>query len=144
VSALIVLDPHPLLDEIADSLSTTFQETVTSLTYHPLLPSVPETVGVITGAVVSDGGGAAFTWSVNFAGLVLYVPVPLSLTETVTSWSPTEEELNTTGWSVPQLVKVRLPGVAVTPDGALMVTVAGEESAALQPGCPSPLLAAMR
>jgi hypothetical protein len=56
VSVVSVVDPHPELEEIADSLSITLHETVTLLTYHPLFPDVPETLGVITGGVVSDGG----------------------------------------------------------------------------------------
>jgi hypothetical protein len=53
VSVLIKVGSHPLEEEIADSASTTDQETVTSLIYQPLLPKVPLTIGVITGPVLS-------------------------------------------------------------------------------------------
>jgi hypothetical protein len=55
VSALMVVDPQPLVEEIADSLSTTVHETVTLLVYQSLLPRVPLTLGEMTGGVVSDG-----------------------------------------------------------------------------------------
>jgi hypothetical protein len=55
VSVLVVVKPHPVEEVIADSLSSTVQVTVTSLVYHPLLPSVPLTFGVISGGVVSEG-----------------------------------------------------------------------------------------
>ena len=45
--------PHPVVDAIPDSGSTTDQETVTLLVYQPLVPSVPVTVGWMTGEVVS-------------------------------------------------------------------------------------------
>jgi hypothetical protein len=57
VSAVIVVVPHPLVEVTGDSGSVTVQLTVTSLTYQPPLPSVPLTVGVICGGVVSDGVG---------------------------------------------------------------------------------------
>lgn len=53
VSELMVVDSHPVVEVIVDSGSDTVQLTVTSLTYQPLLPSVPLTLGVITGGVVS-------------------------------------------------------------------------------------------
>src|SRR5919106_595741 len=55
VSALIVVESQPLVEEIADSLSTTVHETVTLLVYQSLLPRVPLTLGEMTGGVVSDG-----------------------------------------------------------------------------------------
>jgi hypothetical protein len=70
VSVLIVVGPQALEDVIEDSASVTIQLTVTSLVYHPLLPRDSATFGVITGAVVSRGGGV-LTMRVNFAGLVL-------------------------------------------------------------------------
>jgi hypothetical protein len=48
-----------------------------------------------------------------------------------------------TDLSVAQELKTSEPGEAETPAGALTVTVAGEESAALHPVCPSPLFAAI-
>ena len=71
VSVLMVVGPHPLVLLMSDSPSSTSQLTFTSLVYQLFSPSVPATVGVITGGVVSDGGGAAFTCSVNLAGVVL-------------------------------------------------------------------------
>lgn len=53
VSALIVVDPQPELDEMSDSLSVTVQLTVTSLVYQPLLPSAPAMFGTMLGALVS-------------------------------------------------------------------------------------------
>ena len=79
VSVLIVVGPQALEDVIEDCASVTVQLTLTSLVYHPLLPSVPTTFGVITGAVLSDTGTAR-TCKVNAAGFVLYVPVPESVT----------------------------------------------------------------
>jgi hypothetical protein len=55
VSALMIVVSHPLLELMGDSLSITLQLIVTSLTCHPLLPRVPLTLGVITGAVLSGG-----------------------------------------------------------------------------------------
>lgn len=49
------MGPQPLDDEIEDSLSTTVHETPTLLVYQPLLPSVPLTLGVMTGGVASAG-----------------------------------------------------------------------------------------
>ena|SRR5689334_16993070 len=46
-------------DVTADSASETVQLTVTSLVYQPLLPSVPVTLGVITGGVASDDGSCS-------------------------------------------------------------------------------------
>ena len=45
--------PQPVDVERVDCASVTVQLTLTLLRYHPLLPSVPVTVGVITGGVVS-------------------------------------------------------------------------------------------
>jgi hypothetical protein len=53
VSLLTVTGSQPLWLLMADSLSTTLQLTLTPLTYQPLAPSVPATVGVMTGAVLS-------------------------------------------------------------------------------------------
>ena len=61
VSEVIVVGPQSLVFVTVDSASVTVQLTSTSLTYQPLLPSVPLTFGVITGGVVSDGGGGAET-----------------------------------------------------------------------------------
>jgi hypothetical protein len=46
--------PHPVVDVTADWASVTVHETDTSLVYHPLLPRVPVTVGVMVGGVVSE------------------------------------------------------------------------------------------
>jgi hypothetical protein len=54
VSVVIFSVPHPLEDVMVDSASVTVQLTVTSEVYHPLLPNVPDTLGVITGGVVSE------------------------------------------------------------------------------------------
>jgi hypothetical protein len=54
VSVVTLLEPQPLWDVIADSLSVTVQLTDTSLVYQKLLPIVPLTFGVMTGAVVSQ------------------------------------------------------------------------------------------
>ena len=59
VSLETVVGSQPDEDVIGDSPSTTDHDTVTSLVYQPLLPSVPTTVGVMTGGVESDGGAAA-------------------------------------------------------------------------------------
>ena len=69
VSVVIVVEPQPVLEEIAESGSDTVQLTVTSLTYQPLLPRVPATFGVMLGAVVSAG---AFTTNVKDAGAVFH------------------------------------------------------------------------
>ena len=53
VSALTVTAVQPLWLLMADSVSTTLQVTLTSLVYQSLLPSVPATVGVMTGGVLS-------------------------------------------------------------------------------------------
>ena len=53
VSVFTVVDPHPEVEVTADSLSETAHDTLTLLTYQPLFPSVPVTVGVMTGGVVS-------------------------------------------------------------------------------------------
>src|SRR5688572_6492571 len=42
VSWLTTVVPQPLCDEIADSPSVTLKLTVTSETYHPFRPSVPD------------------------------------------------------------------------------------------------------
>ena len=55
VSAFTVVGSQPVCDEIADSGSSTVQETSTLLTYQPLEPRVPVTEGVMTGGVVSVG-----------------------------------------------------------------------------------------
>ena len=55
VSLVIVVEPHPELELIGDSLSMTVHETLTSLTYQPLFPSVPTTPGVMIGGVESEG-----------------------------------------------------------------------------------------
>ena len=44
---------HPVVAVTADSGSVTAHETLTLLRYQPFVPSVPVTVGVITGGVVS-------------------------------------------------------------------------------------------
>jgi hypothetical protein len=91
VSVLMVVGPHPVMDVTVDSLSTTLQLTLTSLVYHPLLPSVPTTFGVITGGVVSAG---ASTCEVKAASEVLYAPGPESITLTVMGKSPAEVAVN--------------------------------------------------
>src|SRR5438067_608262 len=53
VSAVSVTGSHPLVDATPDCESLTRHVTVTALTYQPLLPSVPLTIGVISGGVVS-------------------------------------------------------------------------------------------
>jgi hypothetical protein len=53
VSVLMVVGPQPVDDVTVDSGSVTVQETLTLLVYHPFVPRVPETLGVITGGVVS-------------------------------------------------------------------------------------------
>src|SRR5215216_2155255 len=78
VSALIVVEPQPLLEEIADSLSVTDQETVTSLVYQPLLPCVPTTLGVITGGVLSVTTGAT-TCTVIVVGVPSFNFPPLTI-----------------------------------------------------------------
>ena len=55
VSLVMLCVSQPLWLLMADSESLTFQLTVTSLTYQPLLPSVPLILGAITGAVLSCG-----------------------------------------------------------------------------------------
>src|SRR5262245_14076311 len=45
---------QPLDEAMPDSASVTDQVTVTLLVYQPLEPAVPEIVGVITGAVLSE------------------------------------------------------------------------------------------
>jgi hypothetical protein len=134
VSALIVVEPQPVVDEIADSLSSTVQETVTLLTYHPLLPRVPDTFGVITGAVVSEGGGGGdVTVMLNLAGLRLYVPDPVVFVvmDTLTSpLTPDEFAEKSTYLNVSQPTKeVPLPpkliedGDAFTPVGVSIARV---------------------
>ena len=53
VSLSMVVKSQPLVEVMANSLSMTVQLTVTSLVYQPLSPSVPLTLGVITGGVLS-------------------------------------------------------------------------------------------
>src|SRR5690349_9018575 len=53
---------------MADSGSVTVQLTCTLLVYHPLAPSVPLTLGVMTGGVESGGGLT-----------VKVVPLPLAI-----------------------------------------------------------------
>jgi hypothetical protein len=53
VSLVTELLPHPVCDVIVDWASVTVQLTDTLLVYQPFVPSVPLTVGVITGGVVS-------------------------------------------------------------------------------------------
>lgn len=60
VSALMLVLPQPVVEEIVESGSVTLQDTLTSLVYQPLLPAVPDTLGVITGGVESEGA-ATFT-----------------------------------------------------------------------------------
>lgn len=55
VSDVTLLVPQPEDDEIAESGSVTVQPTETLLVYQPLFPSVPLTLGVITGGVESAG-----------------------------------------------------------------------------------------
>src|SRR5512147_1326115 len=54
VSVVMLVVPQPEVLEMVDSLSTTLQLTLTLLVYQPFVPSVPVTVGVITGGVVSE------------------------------------------------------------------------------------------
>jgi hypothetical protein len=61
VSVEIVVGPQPDCVEIAESGSETVHDTITSEVYQPFEPNVPDTLGVITGGVVSDGGGGAET-----------------------------------------------------------------------------------
>jgi len=53
VSVVRVVVPQPDLRILEDSGSVTVHAMVTSLVYQPSLPSVPVTVGVITGGVLS-------------------------------------------------------------------------------------------
>jgi hypothetical protein len=55
VSVVTVDVSQPDVDVTVDSGSDTAQLTVTSLTYQPLLPDVPVTVGETTGGVESAG-----------------------------------------------------------------------------------------
>src|SRR5215208_769118 len=48
---------HPLEEVIGDSSSVVFQLTATSLVYQPSSPSVPTTLGVTVGGVLSCGAG---------------------------------------------------------------------------------------
>jgi hypothetical protein len=79
VSEVNVVAPQPLEDAIPDSVSLTFQVIVTRLRYHPLLPTVPETFGVITGGVVSASALAnAAAWlGINLAD-TLEIPPPIA------------------------------------------------------------------
>lgn len=54
VSVVMLVASQPVVDEIADSLSTTVHVTEMSLTYQSALPGVPVTVGVMTGGVASQ------------------------------------------------------------------------------------------
>jgi hypothetical protein len=54
VSALMVVELQPLVDETVDSGSLTVQLTVTSLMYQPFVPNVPLVLGVMTGGVESQ------------------------------------------------------------------------------------------
>jgi hypothetical protein len=73
VSDVIVVEPQPDEDEIAESGSVTVQLTVTLLVYQPLFPSVPLTLGVITGGVLSAGAAAMLKLIVMVAGFSLIV-----------------------------------------------------------------------
>jgi hypothetical protein len=53
VSVLTLPAPHPEVDVTLESGSLTIQPIPTLLTYHPLAPRVPVTVGAITGGVLS-------------------------------------------------------------------------------------------
>ena len=53
VSDVSVVDEHPLVEVMVDCASVTIHDTVTSLTYQPFVPRVPEIEGVITGGVES-------------------------------------------------------------------------------------------
>lgn len=55
VSVVTVVGSQPVFDDTADSASVTVQDTETFDVYQPLFPSVPVTVGVITGGVASVG-----------------------------------------------------------------------------------------
>ena len=55
VSVESVVDPQPVLLEMALSVSVTVDDTVTLPTYQLLFPSVPLTCGVTDGGVVSVG-----------------------------------------------------------------------------------------
>ena len=55
VSAVTLLGPQPVDDEIDDSASVTVQVRPTLLVYHPLVPRVPVMFGVMTGGVASAG-----------------------------------------------------------------------------------------
>ncbi len=54
VSVAIVAGSHPGPDDASDSGSPTSQLTATSETYQPLAPSVPDTVDVMSGGVMSS------------------------------------------------------------------------------------------
>ena len=53
VSFVRVVGEHELEEAMPDSGSVTFQLTVKLLRYQPFVPNVPETLGTITGGVVS-------------------------------------------------------------------------------------------
>jgi hypothetical protein len=55
VSEASVVVSQPLVERMTDSGSSTFQPTVTFVTYQPLLPSVPVIIGVTTGGLGSPG-----------------------------------------------------------------------------------------
>jgi hypothetical protein len=68
VSVVTVLGPQPVVEVTLDSGSLTVQETVTLDRNQPSLPRVPDTLGVMTGGVVSKGGT---TWNSGCALAVL-------------------------------------------------------------------------
>src|SRR5262245_7959002 len=59
VSALRVIGSQPLWLVMVDSVSLTLQVRCTSLVYQPLLPSVPVTLGVMIGGVLSTNSSNA-------------------------------------------------------------------------------------
>jgi hypothetical protein len=85
VSVLTVVEPHPLSDPTfaPDVASVTDQVTPTSLVYQLLLPSVPVTVGVIDGEVVSS-----FRCVWLFANWAVFAPGEPSTAWHSTRWSP--------------------------------------------------------
>jgi hypothetical protein len=56
VSEVTVVASQPAVD-VLDSASRTSQVTVTSETYQPFFPAVPDTVGAIVGGVMSPPAG---------------------------------------------------------------------------------------
>jgi hypothetical protein len=55
VSVVNVVALQPVVERMTDSGSVTVQLTVTLVVYQPLLPSVPNICGVMTGGVSSPG-----------------------------------------------------------------------------------------